>query len=191
MAAPGEVAAASLRWLPNALSLARLVLVPLAVWQIVEQRYDLAFVVFALAGVSDAADGFLARRLDARTALGSILDPIADKALLVSVYLTLGHAGLLPVWLAILVVFRDALIVLGVLLFHLAGQRMIMAPLQVSRINTVAQVACAGWVMAAAGFGIMPEPVTTLLIVLAGLTTLASGAAYVVVWGRRLIGLEL
>ena len=183
--------AASLRWLPNALSLARLVLVPLAVWQILEQRYDRAFIIFALAGVSDGIDGFLARRLDARTALGAMLDPIADKALLVSVYVTLGHAGLLPVWLVILVVFRDALIVLGVVLFHLAGQRMIMAPLQVSRINTVAQVACAGWAMAATGFGLMPEPLTTALIALAGLTTLASGIAYVFVWGRRLVGLEI
>jgi cardiolipin synthase len=183
--------ATSLRWLPNTLSLARLVLVPLAVWQILEQRYDRAFIIFALAGVSDAVDGFLARRLDARTALGSVLDPIADKALLVSVYVTLGHAGLLPVWLVILVVFRDALIVLGVLLFHFAGQKIIMAPLQVSRINTVAQVACAGWVMAATGFGIMPEPLTMILILLVALTTVASGAAYVVVWGRRLTGLEL
>jgi cardiolipin synthase len=185
------VTAASLRWLPNALSLARLVLVPLAVWQILDERYDRAFIVFALAGISDAVDGFLARRLDARTALGAVLDPVADKALLVSVYVTLGHAGLLPVGLVILVVFRDALIILGVLLFHLAGQRMIMAPLQVSRINTVAQVVCAGWVMAATGFGIMQGPVTTILIVLVTVTTLSSGAAYVVVWGRRLAGLEL
>jgi cardiolipin synthase len=183
--------ATSLRWLPNALSLARLLLVPLAIWQILEQRYDRAFIIFALAGVSDAVDGFLARRLDARTALGSVLDPVADKALLVSVYVTLGHAGLLPLWLVILVVFRDALIVLGVLLFHFAGQKIIMAPLQVSRINTVAQVVCAGWVMAATGFGIVPEPLTMMLIVLVALTTIASGAAYVAVWGRRLTGLEI
>jgi cardiolipin synthase len=185
------VTGAPLRWLPNALSLARLVLVPLAVWQILDLRYDRAFVIFALAGLSDALDGFLARRLDARTTLGAVLDPIADKALLISVYVTLGHAELLPVWLVILVVFRDFLIILGVLLFHLAGQRMIVAPLQVSRINTVAQVACAGWVMAATGFGIMPEPLTTILIVLVTLTTLSSGAAYILVWGRRLAGLEL
>jgi cardiolipin synthase (CMP-forming) len=183
--------AQTLRWLPNALSLARLVLVPLAVWQILEQRYDRAFIIFALAGVSDAIDGFLARRLDARTALGSVLDPVADKALLVSVYVTLGHAGLLPVWLVILVVFRDALIVLGVLLFHLAGQKMTVAPLQVSRMNTVAQVLCAGWVMAATGFGIAQEPLTGFLIGLAALTTIASGVGYILVWGRRLIGLEL
>jgi cardiolipin synthase len=183
--------AQSLRWLPNALSLARLVLVPLAVWQILEQRYDRAFIIFALAGVSDAVDGFLARRLDARTALGSVLDPIADKALLVSVYVTLGHAGLLPVWLVILVVFRDALIVLGVLLFHLAGQAMTVSPLQVSRLNTVAQVLCAGWIMASTGFGFALEPLTSFLVGLAALTTITSGVGYLVVWGRRLAGLEL
>lgn len=180
-----------LRWLPNALSLARLLLVPLAVWQILDQRYDRAFVIFALAGFSDAVDGFLARRLDARTTLGSVLDPIADKALLVSVYVTLGHAGLLPVWLVILVVFRDALIVLGVLLFHLAGEKMTVSPLQVSRMNTVAQVLCAGWAMAATGFGLAQQPLTTFLILLAALTTVASGAGYIIVWGRRLVGLGL
>jgi cardiolipin synthase len=110
---------------------------------------------------------------------------------LVSVYVTLGHAGLLPVWLVILVVFRDALIVLGVLLFHLAGQAMTVSPLQVSRMNTVAQVLCAGWIMASTGFGLAQEPLTGFLIGLAALTTIASGVGYLLVWGRRLAGLEL
>jgi cardiolipin synthase (CMP-forming) len=78
-----------------------------------------------------------------------------------------------------------------VLLFHLAGQKMTVAPLQVSRMNTVAQVLCAGWVMAATGFGIAQEPLTGFLIGLAALTTVASGVGYILVWGRRLIGLEL
>ena len=134
--------------LPSALTLARLCAVPLTVWLILTGSFAPAFWVFVAAGVTDALDGALARWFDARTTIGGYLDPIADKALLVSVYIALAAQGLVPVWLAILVVFRDLLIVGGVLLSHTLGQPMMMAPLAISRLNTVAQIAFAGLVLA-------------------------------------------
>src|SRR5256885_16703790 len=102
--------------LPNLLPRARLLTAHLTVWLISEGRHTEAFWVFVAAGVSDAIDGFIAKRFNRRTELGALLDPIADKTLLVSVYVTLGIAGHLPAWLVILVVFRDLLIVGGFLL---------------------------------------------------------------------------
>src|ERR671925_201528 len=94
--------------LPNLISLGRLLLVPLAISLILEGSYAAAFWVFVIAGVSDAADGFIAKRFDRRTRLGALLDPLADKVLLVSVYLTLGVAGQLWTWLVVLVVLSIA-----------------------------------------------------------------------------------
>src|SRR4051812_12004044 len=137
--------------LPMALTVARLCAVPLTIWLILREDYGAAFFVFVAAGVTDALDGALARWLDARTVIGGYLDPLADKALLVSVYIALAAAGLLPVWLAILVVFRDLLIVGAVLLSHTLGQPMPMAPSRISKLNTVTQVLLAGWVLGMAG----------------------------------------
>ncbi len=109
--------------LPNLITLLRLCAVPAAVWLIIQGRLDLAFFVFVGAGVSDALDGWIARRWNLRSALGALLDPVADKALLVSVYVTLALIGVLPDWLAILVVFRDVVIMGGVVLFYLLGRR--------------------------------------------------------------------
>ena len=93
--------------IPNALTLARIILVPLIVWLIITHEMATAFVLFLLAGLSDAVDGYLAKRFGWQTELGAYLDPIADKALLVSIYVTLGFANHLPVWLVIAVVSRD------------------------------------------------------------------------------------
>ena len=102
--------------IPNSITLGRLVLVPLVVWLIIDHQMEAAFLLFLLAGLSDAADGYLAKRYGWNSELGAYLDPIADKALLVSIYVTLGFAGHLPVWLVIAVVSRDILIVGAVVL---------------------------------------------------------------------------
>src|SRR5262249_58872248 len=104
--------------LPNLISLGRLLLVPLAISLILEDSYGTAFWVFVVAGVSDALDGFIAKRFDRRTRLGALLDPLADKVLLVSVYVTLGIAGQIWAWLVVLVVFRDVMIIGGFFLIH-------------------------------------------------------------------------
>jgi cardiolipin synthase len=176
--------------LPTALTLARLCAVPVTIWLILGDAFGAAFWIFVAAGVTDALDGALARWFDARTVIGGYLDPIADKALLVSVYITLGADGLIPLWLVILVVFRDLLIVGGVLLSHTLGLPVTMAPLTISRITTVAQIVLVGLVLAAAGSGIAVSGLLAMMVAVAGATTAISGAAYAVSWVRRLAGLE-
>jgi cardiolipin synthase len=176
--------------LPTALTLARLCAVPVTIWLILGGAFGVAFWVFIAAGVTDALDGALARWFDARTTIGGYLDPIADKALLVSVYIALAAQGLVPVWLTILVVFRDLLIVGGVLLSHTLGQPVVMAPLAISRLNTVAQIGLAALVLAIGGLGIADSQIAVMMTGLVAATTAVSGAAYAVQWIRRLGGLE-
>ena len=97
----------------NLISLARLLAVPLMIYLILQDAMAFAFWLFVVAGVSDAVDGFLARHLGQASELGAHLDPLADKVLLVGVYVTLGYLDHLPTWLVILVVFRDFLIIGG------------------------------------------------------------------------------
>lgn len=172
--------------LPNIISLARLMAVPFAVLLILNGLYAAAFWLFVAAGVSDAIDGFLAKRLGQSSALGAYLDPIADKALLVAVYVSLGHAGHLPLWLVILVVFRDVVIVGGVLLLHITRESVRMGPLMVSKINTAVQIALIAAALGELGLDIDTGPLVPALIYLAGATTLLSGAAYVISWGRQI-----
>src|SRR6201984_2489120 len=135
--------------LPTVTSLGRLLLVPLAISLILEGSYWVAFWVFVIAGVSDALDGFIAKRFDRRTRLGALLDPLADKVLLVSVYVTLGIAGQLWAWLVVLVVFRDIMIVGGFLLIQaIAALPKPTHPLFISKVNTGVQVAMVGYVLA-------------------------------------------
>ena len=178
--------AASLRWLPNTLSLARLVLVPLAVWQILEQRYDRAFIIFALAGVSDAVDGFLAKRFGMATELGAYLDPLADKAMIVSIYVALGVAEAIPRWLVILVVSRDIMIVGAVMLSWLVDKPVALKPLMVSKLNTVAQIALALVVLCALGFNFDAGVAIALLTATVAALTLLSIAFYVAEWVRHM-----
>jgi cardiolipin synthase (CMP-forming) len=170
--------------LPNLITLGRLLCVPLAIWLILGERYGLAFWVFVAAGVSDALDGWIAKRWDQPTPLGALLDPIADKALLAAVYITLGFAGELPHWLVILVVLRDLLIVGGYLLSHGVNAP---EPLFISKVNTLVQIALVGFVLARLGLGVDEELVTSFLIAAAGVTTVWSGLSYLVRWARFLV----
>ncbi len=165
--------------LPNLISLARLIAVPLAVWLILDNRPIMAFWVFIAAGISDAVDGFLARQLNARTTLGSFLDPLADKALLVSVYVTLGYVGHLPDWLVILVVFRDVLIVGGVVLVYILTGKAEMRPLMISKINTTFQILLATFVLIHIGYGLNLLGPQQIGIYAVAATTILSGAAYI------------
>jgi len=176
--------------LPNLISLARLAVAPLAVYLVLNQVWALAFWLFVVAGVSDALDGFLARRLGARTLLGGYLDPIADKALLIGVIVTLGWLHHLPEWLVILALFRELVIVGGAILVHLTTGRLVMRPLMVSKLNTVVQFLLAATVLCRFGYGLYWPMATHLLILVAAVTALASGAAYVATWTQRLGRLE-
>jgi cardiolipin synthase len=166
--------------LPNLITLARLCAVPVTVYLIILGRLDWAFWLFVAAGASDAVDGFLAKQFGARSAIGGYLDPLADKALLVSIYITLGLIGDLPVWLAMLVAFRDALIVLGIAVAHALSQPFQMRPLVVSKINTGLQITLAAAVLLVKGYRFDAAWAVQALIVLVAASTLISGAAYVV-----------
>ena len=165
--------------LPNLITMARLCAVPATVWLILNGRLDLAFCLFVGAGVSDAVDGWLARVRNARSALGAILDPMADKLLLVCVYITLAAIGVLPDWLAILVVFRDLVIVGGVLVLWVLGQPPRIRPLMVSKLNTAVQIVLAGVALLLAGFDLHADGLLRAMVWTVAGTTLASGGGYV------------
>ena len=170
--------------LPNALSLGRLLAVPVIVWLLLQEAYVGAFVVFVLAGASDAVDGYLAKQFGMDTEIGRFLDPIADKTLLVSIYITLGYQEILPVWLVILVVSRDLLIVGGALLAYTMSQPMRPTPLFISKINTVLQISLAATVLGDVAFRAGLEALATVLIYAVAATTALSGARYLVNWVR-------
>jgi cardiolipin synthase (CMP-forming) len=172
--------------LPNLISLGRLLLVPLAIWLILGGRYGVAFWVFVAAGVSDALDGFIAKRFDRRTRLGALLDPVADKALLVSVYVTLGLAHQLWTSLVILVVFRDVMIIGGFILIQAIAAPKHFAPLYISKINTGLQIALVAFVLARLGLGTDSGMLDVLLSLAVAATTLLSGLSYLVRWARIL-----
>jgi len=176
--------------LPNLITLGRLLCVPVAIWLVLSDDLGAAFWLFAAAGISDAIDGFIAKRFDQRSRLGALLDPLADKALLVSMYVTLGVAGHLPNWLVILVVFRDVLIIGGFLLVTALAHAMRWEPIFISKLNTALQIALVVVVLARLGLGIPDLGLGRLLIYAVAATTVISGAAYLVRWGRALAGVE-
>lgn len=182
---PEPPAEAGLFTLPNAITFARLCAVPAAVWLVLQHRLDLAFWVFVAAGISDGLDGWLARVRNARSRLGAILDPVADKALLVSIYVTLAAVGVLPDWLAILVVFRDLLIVGGVIMLTLLEQKPAIQPILLSKANTLLQILLAAAALAIAGFGWPARGLLEALIWATAGSTVASGAVYVWRAARR------
>ncbi len=165
--------------LPNIISLSRLLSVPLIVSLILSHQLILAFILFALAGLSDALDGFLARVFRCRTTLGAYLDPIADKALLIGVYASLGHIGLIELWVVVLVVFRDVLIIGGILLLFLFKTPVDMKPLMISKINTVVQLAYALFVLSCSEDFTGISSLNLYFGYLVALTTVLSGVSYV------------
>lgn len=169
---------------PNILSLMRLFSVPVAVWFLLSERYDVTFWLFGAAAITDAIDGFLAKRFNMETQLGKVIDPLADKSLLVGAYVTLGFLGQLPDWLVIMVVFRDLIIVGGYMLLHLLDVAPGIRPLAISKINTTAQIVLVVAVLLELGFGLVQPGLREVLVWVAAATTLASGTAYVVEWAR-------
>ncbi len=172
--------------LPNLLTLLRILLVPLTIWLIVADELRGAFLIFLVAGATDALDGFIAKRFGWTTELGSYLDPLADKLLLVSSYIALGMRTLLPAWLVILVVSRDVMIVSAILLSVMVGPRVVMRPLTVSKLNTVAQIGLALLVLADSGFSLGWDTFKTVLIYLTAALTAASAGAYLWAWMRSI-----
>jgi cardiolipin synthase len=138
------------------------------------------------AGLSDAIDGFLAKRFGMATALGAYLDPLADKAMIVSIYVALAIAGTIPMWLVILVVSRDIMIVSAVILSWLVDRPVRLKPLTVSKLNTVAQILLVAVALASRGYRFDAEPFLSLLMALVAILTLLSIAFYLAEWTRHM-----
>ena len=174
--------------LPNFISLARLLSVPVIINLILSHEMVASFWVFLAASLSDALDGYFARKLKIRTELGSFLDPIADKALLMSVYLSLGIVGYISTWLVTLVIFRDLLIVGGTVLLFIFQKPVLMNPITSSKINTLFQILFVSFLLGGEAFGFFSSatPLMKVFEYLVGLTTLLSGTFYVKLWLERI-----
>ena len=172
--------------IPNMITLLRFLLVPAVVYWLLVGEWRLAFAGFLIAGISDGIDGFIARHFNQRSKLGGYLDPMADKLLLVSVFVVLGFMGELPLWLVIAAVSRDGLIVGAVILSSLMGSPVEVKPRMVSKANTAAQILLVALVLAELAFAFDFGPARPGLIILSGLLTVASAAAYLVAWSRHM-----
>ncbi len=173
------------RQIPNLISILRILLVPPVVLLILQGRYDWALALFLLAGISDGIDGYLARHYRWTSRLGAILDPLADKLLMVSTYLVLGWLDDLPGWLVGLVIWRDVVIVAGTLLYRWKVGAVAFEPLLISKLNTLCQILLVVvTLLLLTGVVAMLWPQRALVAVVS-LTTLASGLAYVFIWSRR------
>lgn len=170
---------------PNAISLFRLCSVPILVWLLLKQHFDWAFWLFLVSATSDAIDGIIAKQFNLQTTLGSFLDPLADKALLVSAYVTAGISGLLPMWIVLIVVFRDLVIIGGAIVFETVTKSLAMEPLLISKINTLAQITLIISVLAHLVFAMPSHDIVVLLQYAVAFTTVTSGIAYMIIWSKR------
>ena len=170
---------------PNFITFARLCVVPVIICFIINDDLWLAFWLTVAAAISDALDGIIAKQFDCITRLGAFLDPIADKGLLVCLFIVLGHQGYIATWIVILVVFRDLLIVGGALMFHTITHSLEMAPLKISKINTAVQFGFVVGILGIEGYSIEVDGLRPMLPFIVALTSVWSGTAYVYLWSRK------
>jgi cardiolipin synthase (CMP-forming) len=178
------------RHIPNVISAARIVLVaPIAV-ALAHHQLVTTITLFGIAVLSDAADGFLAKRFGWQSELGAVLDPAADKLLLATVFVTLAYLKLVPAWLMATAVARDAIIVLGALLYRYCFGPLNVRPSFASKFNTLCQAAFVLAVVGRAEFSLPPAWMVMLLGALVFVTTVVSGIDYVLIYGRRALSLS-
>jgi cardiolipin synthase len=175
----------NLRQLPNAICIGRMLLiVPIAI-ALARGSDALALGLFVVAGLSDALDGYLAKRFGWMTELGGILDPLADKLLLMTMFVVLAVAGRIPIWLAASAIGRDLLIVAGAVAFRLHTGALRGEPTRISKLNTLLQLSYVLVVIAAGAWPLVPAPVIMLAGAGAFLTTVISGLDYILTYARR------
>ena len=178
----------SLRHLPNLLCVLRILMVyPVAAW-LLEGRYPAVMLLFAVAAFTDALDGFLAKRFSWTSELGKVLDPLADKLLLVTVFVCLSVAGLAPWWLTALVVLRDLVILFGALTYKRLFGPLRGAPTMASKFNTLCQIVFCLATVAAAAYGWPGPAAVTALGALVLVSTAVSGIDYTLIYSRRAAG---
>ncbi len=172
-------------WIPNAICVFRILLVGPVVWVLLQAQYSIALILIAAAGLSDGLDGFLAKRYDWRTRLGSLLDPAADKLLLVSVFLTLTYLDLAPAWLALTVILRDVVIVCGAAAYQLLIGPVHGEPRRISKLNTACQLLFVLSIITQQDYGRPPD--ISILLLGAGVfyTSVISGIDYILTWSKR------
>ena len=171
-----------LRLLPNCISLLRIFAVPLTVYLLLSQQMTAAFWVIIVAGVSDGLDGYLAKRLNAVTRIGTYLDPLADKTMLIAVCLCLAHLGYLPCWIIALAILRDLLILGGVLLSNVLELELSVDPILISKLNTVLQIIMVAFALGREAMGWDLLQVVNTLVYLVAVTTIVSGTLYLARW---------
>jgi len=175
----------SLRWLPNAISLLRIALVVPILLLIIDGRYAFALALCFVAGFSDGVDGYLAKRFDWRTRIGALLDPIADKLLVASTFMALVYTGHIPLWLGVLVIFRDVVIVGGATVYNFLIRPIEGEPTRISKLNTALQMLFLVFVLSRAAFD-WPDQITiTVLGASIVVTVVISGVDYVWSWASR------
>jgi cardiolipin synthase len=175
----------SWRFLPNAICIVRILLVGPLVWLILQERYAAALALLIVAGASDGLDGYLAKTFDWRTRLGGLLDPAADKLLLVSVFLALTYAGLVPVAVTAVVVARDVIIVLGAICYQLLIAPVKGEPAVISKLNTACQLAFLFFTLTSVALSWPPRVSLLILGASVVFTSIVSGLNYVLRWSKR------
>jgi cardiolipin synthase len=175
----------NLRWLPNAICLGRMLLVAPIVWLLLEERFVAALLLIILAGLSDGLDGLLAKSFGWQSRLGSLLDPAADKLLLVSVFVALASIGAVPRVLVAIVVLRDVVIVLGATLYQLLVAPLHGEPTAISKLNTAAQLMFVFVIVVGTAFELALDALLLWLGAFVIFTSIVSGLSYVLTWTRR------
>ena len=170
-------------YIPNLITVLRIAAAPVLILLLDSQAYELALIVFLLAGISDGLDGFIAKKFNFESKFGAMLDPIADKILLVSSFVMLTLTGHLPFWLLVIVAFRDVLIIGGYLVLVMLRESVQMRPSVLSKLNTVFQICLVGVVLAQLAGWVELKSIVDLLIIVVSITTVLSGVHYVWVWG--------
>lgn len=171
--------------IPNMICIFRILLVGPVVWLLWHGNFVATLWLFFIAGFSDGLDGYLARRFSWRSRLGGILDPLADKFLMVSMFITLTLVGLIPLWLAVLVVGRDLAIVTGGLVYNWLFGTVQAQPTDISKLNTLMQLVLVMVIVSGAGYGWPGQSWVIVLGACVMVTTIISGVDYVWHWGRK------
>lgn len=180
----------SLSWLPNAISIIRIALVPPILALLLNGRYAVALSLFFVAGFSDGLDGYIAKRFDWHSRAGALLDPVADKLLVAGTFVTLSVAGLLPAWLAAIVIVRDVVIVGGATAYNFLVRPVEGEPTRISKLNTAFELLLVLFVISRAAFG-WPDQITiTMLGAAVLITVVISGIDYVWSWTNRALNKE-
>ena len=171
-------------WIPNAISLMRLFMIAPIILLFVNYEFGWALALFAIAGLSDGIDGWVAKKYDWNTRLGKFLDPAADKLLVAWSFGTLAYLGLIPVWLAAIVIGRDVVIVAGSFMFHYLVHRLEGDPTFISKLNTALEFTFLILVMLRAAFGVLDDTTITVVGAAVLVTVVVSGYDYVAGWVR-------